>query len=384
MASFWLIENFVHEKNIHFVYHTSIDPGSMESNSNLNSDEIFASFWKFIFLNLAIASVLMLIRCPRCILSWDGLLSIRFDFIFSFLMSSFLSFGGYYVDNYFEKRISWIEEPVKRFLVTVITYMLYSFVISFILITCMVLIMVEDVTLSNISWARMVENTIMPTIIAFVIISIFISRGWLMEWRNTAIEAEQLKSEKFASQYQSLKDQLNPHFLFNSLNVLSNLVYESADRSAEFIQQLSKIYRYVLEIQQEELVSLEKELSFATHYLSLQKIRFENNLEYFMDIGQVKGKYLPPLSLQLLLENAIKHNIASQEKPLRIVIEQSGDKLIVRNILQPKLTRDSNDDGIGLSNIKKRYDLLSDQVPKITETENEFIVELPLLHLAES
>jgi len=225
------------------------------------------------------------------------------------------------------------------------------------------------------------ENTTMPTFIALIIITIFIARSWLYEWRSAAIEAEQLKSENIASQYQSLKDQLNPHFLFNSLNVLSNLVYESADKSAEFIQQLSKIYRYVLEVQQEELVGLDREIGFAENYLNLQKIRFEGSLEYFIEVHQLKGHYLPPLSLQLLLENAIKHNIASLEKPLKIRIEQCDGNLIVRNILQPKLTKEDSKTGIGLPNIKKRYALLSNKSPKIIETEQEFIVELPLLKL---
>lgn len=265
---------------------------------------------------------------------------------------------------------------------TATSYMIYSFIVSFILVLFYILISVDGVNLTNINWIRMLNNTLMPISIALVIITIFTSRSWLYEWRSAAIEAEQLKSENIASQYQSLKNQLNPHFLFNSLNVLSNLVYESADKSAEFIQQLSKIYRYVLEVQQEELVGLDREIGFAENYLNLQKIRFEGSLEYFIDVRQFKGFYLPPLSLQLLLENAIKHNIASLEKPLKIRIEQADGNLIVRNVLQPKLTKEDSKTGIGLPNIKKRYALLSNQSPKITETEKEFIVELPLLKLS--
>ncbi|MDX5477667.1 sensor histidine kinase [Fontibacter flavus] len=348
------------------------------------SATIFTSLRKFLLLNLGIAAVLMLIQCPTCLLSLEGLKSIFPDFIFSFLMSSSISFGGFYVDGYFDRRISWIQHPVKRLVLTAGTYLVYCFIISFILTTLYVLVTIEGVTLSNISWTRMLGNTVYPIIVALIIISIFISRSWLFEWRNAAIEAEQLKSEKLASQYQSLKDQLNPHFLFNSLNVLSNLVYESPDKSAEFIQQLSKIYRYVLDVQQEQLVSLKNELDFAEHYLSLQKIRFEDSLEYFIDVEPSLDLYLPPLSLQLLLENAIKHNIASGENPLKILIEQVGNNLIVRNILQPKLTQKTSNTGIGLANIQKRYALLSDQKPKIMQTAKEFIVELPLLKISQS
>lgn len=351
------------------------------SKSFYSSATIFNSAKRFFFLNFWISAMIMVISCPSCFLSLEGISSIIPDWVFSFLMSASLSMGGFKVEEYFDKRISWIEKPVKRLVLTAAAYMVYSFIVSFILVLGYVLVTVEEVTLSNISWIRMLNNTLMPISVALMIITIFISRSWLYEWRSAAIEAEQLKSEKFASQYQSLKDQLNPHFLFNSLNVLSNLVYESADRSSEFIQQLSKIYRYVLDVQNKELVGLEKEVMFAENYLSLQKIRFEQSLEYFIDVNQMKGWNIPPLSLQLLLENAIKHNIASMEKPLKIFIQQTPDSLIVRNNLQPKLTKEVADSGIGLENIEKRYALLSNESPKITKTDTEFIVELPLLKL---
>lgn len=349
--------------------------------SFFGSATIFYSLRRFIVLNLSIATGLTLISYPAEMFTLAGIKEIWPDWAFSFLMSSSLSMGGFKVEEFFDKRISWIEQPVKRLVLTATSYMLYSFVVSYVLVTLYVLITVEEVTLQNISWTRMLNNTISPTIIAFIIITIFISRSWLFEWRNAAIEAEQLKSEKLASQNQFLKDQLNPHFLFNSLNVLSNLVYESADRSAEFIQQLSKIYRYVLDVQQEQLVSLKRELDFAEHYLSLQKIRFENSLEYFIDVRENQNLFLPPLSLQLLLENAIKHNIASREKPLKIMIQQENESLIVRNVLQPKISLERLEKGIGLENITKRYALLSDKSPSIQKTASEFIVTLPLLHL---
>lgn len=345
------------------------------------SATIFYSLRRFIVLNFGIATALMVLSFPSSFLSIDGIVKILPYWTFSFLMSASLSMGGFKVEEYFDKRISWIEQPVKRLVLTAVTYMVYSFIVSFVLVTFFVLFTVEGVTLSNITWSRVLENTVMPIMIALVIITIFISRSWLFEWRNAAIEAEQLKSEKLASQNQFLKDQLNPHFLFNSLNVLSNLVYESADRSAEFIQQLSKIYRYVLDVQQEQLVSLKRELDFAEHYLSLQKIRFEGSLEYFIDIQASQSFQLPPLSLQLLLENAIKHNIASMDKPLRIMIQQEGPNLIVRNVLQPKITKEEGVKGIGLDNIIKRYELLSDVKPIILQTQTEFIVKLPLLKL---
>lgn len=345
---------------------------------------IFNSFSRFIFLNFLIATFLMLAQCPRCFLSLAGLDSIKAEYIFSFLMSSSISLGGFKVEEFYDQRISWIEAPLKRFLLTTVTYLSYTFIISFILISAYVLVTVEEVTIVNISWSRMAANTIYPIIVAILIISVFIARSWLFEWRNAALEAERLKTENLASRYQSLKDQLNPHFLFNSLNVLSNLVFEDAQKSAEFIQQLSYIYRYVLDVQNEELVSLQNELSFAENYLSLQKIRFEESLEYYIDVLEPEGYHLPPLSLQLLLENAIKHNIASMDKPLKIFIQQEQGQLLIRNIIQPKISKDVPKSGIGLENIRKRYELLSDRLPEVLAQGKEFVVSLPLLQVKEN
>lgn len=344
--------------------------------------EVFKPLWKFLAINFLIVGLLMVFFCPSCFLSLEGLASLGTDFIYSFLFSTTLSYGGFTIEAYFDKKISWIDNPIKRLLLTASTYLFYSFVISFILITIFVGIF-NGVALSKINWLNVVEHTFLPVSIAFVITTVFTARSWLYEWRNAAIETEKLRTEKLAGQYQSLKDQLNPHFLFNSLNVLSGLVYENADKSAAFIQQLSKIYRYVLDIQQEELVSLHKEMRFAESYLSLQKIRFEDSLNFEIAIQSDANFYLPPLSLQLLLENAVKHNMASLEHPLQINITQEGKWLKIQNSYQPKNSSIEENSGIGLENIRKRYALLSDMTPLITQTEDTFIVALPLLEMVQ-
>lgn len=347
----------------------------------INGKIIFKTIKKYVLLNLGIITALMVLLCPSCFMSLEGIVSIYPEFIMSFILSCALSMGGFAVEHFFDQRVSWIEQPLKRLLLTFGVYLTYSFLISFFLITSFVLITVEAVNLQNISWERMIDNTVMPIAVAFVIISIFISRGWLMEWRNTAIEAEQLKSQQLESQNQSLIDQLNPHFLFNSLNVLTHLVYEDADRSAAFIQQLSHIYRYVLDVQEEQLVSLERELEFAGSYLHLQKIRFGGSLHYSLPAVEDEGYFLPPLSLQLLLENAIKHNVVSEQHPLTIRIEKREKKLIVSNNLQLKINTEEHRGRIGLKNIVGRYGFLSTEVPTVQRSEAEFKVELPLLSL---
>ncbi len=335
---------------------------------------------KFLLINFGIALLLQIYFCASCLISWDGIVSILPEFIFSFVVSMALSYGGSRVEAFWDPRLSWIHHPVKRLFATVITYLAYSFLVSFVIVFLFTWID-GQFTLTKIPWDGILEFTFVPLRIALIFMAIFTTRSWLMEWRKSAIEAEQLRSEKLASQYQSLKDQLNPHFLFNSLNALSNLVYEDADRSAAFIQNLSKIYRYVLDVQQEELVELDRELEFARNFLALQKIRFEENLSFSIDVPNCKGCYLPPLSLQLLLENAIKHNIASQENPLFISITQKGDELWVSNTYQPKTSQTEPSTRVGLENIRSRYKILSDRGPEIFQNENEFLVKLPVLKI---
>ncbi|RZS95842.1 sensor histidine kinase [Cecembia calidifontis] len=336
---------------------------------------------RFLLVNLGVAFLFVFVQCPDCLFSREGLLEFIPNFVFAFLLSSSLSVGGFKVESYFDQKISWIENPAKRLLLTSASYLLYAYLVSFILINSYVLLTVDGVTVQNLGLARMAVNGLTPTLLAVLIVAVFITRSWLYEWKNAALEAENLKTENISSQYQSLKDQLNPHFLFNSLNTLSGLVHESPIKSDDFIQQLSKIYRYVLEVQHEELVPLQDELDFAQNYLSLQKIRFENSLEYTIAIDSSKDFFLPPLSLQLLLENAIKHNIISQEKPLEIIIAQEDENLWVKNRFQPKTSKETTSGGVGLNNIIQRYRLLSKQSPEVIQNEQEFKVRLPLLQV---
>lgn len=351
-----------------------------EINSTNSQRDLFHRIGPFILVNLGIALIITLTICPSCFLSLDGLRDLVPDFIFSFLISSSLSFGGSVITDWLDNRISWLERPFGRLLATIGLYLAYSFIISFILVFFYALIL-GQIAFKDIPWLEITRYTIMPMQVAVVVMAIFTTWSWLGEWRKAAVEAEKLKTEKISSQYQSLKDQLNPHFLFNSLNVLTNLVYEDADRSAEFIQKLSRIYRYVLEVQQEDLVSLEKELEFAKNFLDLQKIRFEDKLQFRMETQDMEGYFLPPLSLQLLLENAIKHNVVSKENPLFIDIRQKDGSLWVTNTLQLKSQSGSGSSGIGLKNIFQRYQLLKAPAPTVKKGEDEFLVILPLIQI---
>ena len=199
-----------------------------------------------------------------------------------------------------------------------------------------------------------------------------------------ALQEKKVKEQKIiagaaSAKFDALKNQLDPHFLFNSLNVLSSLIEENPQLAQKFTGSLSKIYRYVLEQKDKELVSLEEELKFARIYSDLLKVRFEEGLIFNLPTTiQNPDAKVVPLSLQLLLENTIKHNQVSAESPLKIDIYEDDGNLVVENNLQPKeILRKGS--GVGLNNIIERYNLISDRLMKIEKSNNKFIVRLPLL-----
>ena len=205
-------------------------------------------------------------------------------------------------------------------------------------------------------------------------------RSFLINWRKAAVDSERLKRESVKAQYEALKNQVNPHFLFNSLNALTNLVYEDQDKAAKFIKQLSEVYRYVLDTRDKELVTLEEELRFVKSFVYLQEIRFGDNLKFELSMDANPGELqVAPLALQLLIENAIKHNIISREQPLHIRITNSNDWIIVENNVQRKTMITESHTGMGLENIRQRYKFLSDKPMEVIEAEGNFVVKLPLI-----
>ncbi len=219
-------------------------------------------------------------------------------------------------------------------------------------------------------------------VLSLAILGIYETIWGLDQWKKTLVEAEQLRRENLQAQMEMLKSQVNPHFLFNSLNTLSSLVHDSPDLSVEFIQKLSTTYRYVLEIKDRELIQLREEMNCVNAYLFLLRIRFGEALVVHIDIPTANLlQYVVPLSLQMLIENAIKHNIVSRKKPLYISIELTEHgMLIVRNNLQRK-DPEGNSTGTGLANIQSRYQLLVKQEVLIVEDLHHFAVTIPLVKL---
>jgi sensor histidine kinase YesM len=196
--------------------------------------------------------------------------------------------------------------------------------------------------------------------------------------KQLELDKERLKKEILLSEYESLKKQVSPHFLFNSLNVLADLVQEEPELAVSFVSELAKVYRYILECEQERLVELSTEVEFIKSYVFLLKIRFEENLQVVIAIPDAEYRLIAPLTLQLLVENAVKHNIISSAKPLRIGIFLEDGFVVVSNNFQAR--RDHNKSiGLGLNNIKSRYQFFSTQEVQVLNIGEQFVVKVPLI-----
>lgn len=202
------------------------------------------------------------------------------------------------------------------------------------------------------------------------------------EYRIKYMEAEELKRASTQAQLMAVKTQVNPHFLFNNLNVLSSMVIRDNPGANKFIEEFAKVYRYILNSQDKELVELEKELAFIKPYVYLLQQRYPDGLKVDISIpDQYNNYYIIPVALQMLIENAIKHNMISRNSPLCIKVTTSGaDMLVIRNNRQPRRSVEQSN-RIGLKNIAKRYELVCGKEISILATEQVFEVALPLLQL---
>ncbi len=202
-------------------------------------------------------------------------------------------------------------------------------------------------------------------------------------WHESIAEQERLRRKNIESQLEGLKNQVNPHFLFNSLNTLTYIIPEDPPRAVEFVRKLSKAYRYILEIRDKQLISLREELKFLEAYRFLLHERFGDNLQVRMQVPEdMLEAHIVPLSLQMLFENAIKHNVLSEEKPLllHVFVDSDRHRLVVRNNLQPR-AQAMPSTRVGLENIRSRYNFFSEEEVEVSDADQHFTVSLPLLLL---
>lgn len=294
------------------------------------------------------------------------------------LYSAVIGYANFWVVVYLSKKIPWEVNPRKRAIYGIIGAVLASLAAIFFIR------IITEMMIEGKSWPEFVANEsvfiyIYTLFITLIIVLIFYVINFYKALTNNVIHEQQSIVKTETAKYETLKSQIDPHFLFNSLNVLSALIAENPDKAEDFTAKLSKVYRYVLEQKEKNLVNLSDELAFAKQYLELLQMRFENALIFSFPKDEAIDNYkIAPLSLQILLENAVKHNVAAESKPLEVTIEIKQGRLWISNNLNPKklLQKSSKK---GLRNIIERYALLTNKQVQIDKTKNHFIVQIPLL-----
>ncbi|MCC2546761.1 histidine kinase [Hymenobacter sp. BT175] len=329
---------------------------------------------------LGVSVTMTLLTCLEC-------LSSPRELLLSFTLTTIYTCGlwlanGYSVD-WLDKYVRWKQSPGKRLVLTVLVSLGGSLVVIFLVRLGFVLYRGKSPAV--LFTAPYVQGYVFPLVITALISMFMHSRSFLLGWREAVVSNERLQKEKAQAEAESLRQQLDPHFMFNALNALTSLVEEEPQLAVRFIRQLSQVYRYVLDARQREVVPLADELEFARSYLFLQNIRYGEALRTELpDPAAVPANcVVPPLSLQLLLENALKHNAASVDQPLhlRITLDPEAQTLSVQNTLRPRRLGPEESLGIGLPNLTARYAHLTDEPVRVARTDTEFTVTLPVLSL---
>ncbi len=292
-----------------------------------------------------------------------------------------ISLVSYPIVVYLNHRFPWEQALIKRFFLEVT--IIITMVIFLIFSTSWVVREVFLFSDPDDDFGYEILALIMFFIAIFMIFSfhefmILSNRKEYLEFRATMLE-----KQNDLVKYEALKNQVNPHFLFNSLNVLSSLIYKDTTKSDQFIKKFSDVFRYVLELNQEKMVPLKRELKFLDSYYFLQKIRYGDNLNIHKTLdADVLEHMIPPLSLQLVVENALKHNVIADDQKLEITIENRKDRLVVANNYQYKADLNGST-GIGQKNLIEKYHLISEQSPEFYVEGDRYVASLPLMNKLE-
>ena len=302
-------------------------------------------------------------------------------FLISGMYTFFIGLGNGFLNDYLDSKFSWTEETRKRTIAAIVGTLLMNVALVY-FCNYLNFIIIQGKNPEKFFNGEM--NFINWFFINFAIMisAIGHARGFMAAWKNSTkkeVVEQKLIAKSANAQFESLKNQLDPHFLFNSLNVLDSLIEENPAQAQRFTNSMSKIYRYVLEQKDKELVSVEEEIDFAKTYCELLKTRFEDAVTFDFNISEEDKKgFVVPLSLQLLLENSIKHNFATSSKPLNIKIFTEKGNLIIENNLQTRELPNTST-GVGLANIVSRYNLLTERNVFVEKSEAFFRVKLPIL-----
>jgi len=305
-------------------------------------------------------------------------LQVKFSFLYTIGIAAVIWQGNRYLHFSMRSYFDWHNKPVQKVLVLLFGVGFYTIPVS-------VLLLVGWYNFfggGQLNWSIIWQSTLIILVAVVFITHIYETVFLVKETENEMIKNEQLERAKAEAELEALKNQIDPHFIFNSLNTLSHLIEEKPVKAKQFNDNLADVYRYILQNKARDLVLLKEEIIFLENYFSLLKIRFENAVQLRIVVDeQVMDQYLiPPISLQILVENAIKHNEFSDTIPLAVEIKLVNDELVIHNPVRKKTLRKPSSK-IGLQNLQERYRLITGKEITIKEEEKNFMVVLPVLRI---
>ena len=290
-----------------------------------------------------------------------------------------LYIGNKYFTRALDRKLPWKKYAVLRFVVQLLTGLLYSLLVFNFSYIFLKNIFTDDPPTGGQFYVLNVYGAFL--IVPFI--AIYYGVFFLKAWRRSALESEKLQKEQVKSQLYTLKNHLDPHFLFNNLNILSSLIELDKDRSKKFLQKFADVYRFMLDLSQEELISLNEELSFVRDYMHLLETRYHNQIIYTENVPEsALFQQIPPLTIQMLVENCVKHNFIYPDQPLTIDIYVKHNRLFVDNCFQPNYN-DTTIKGSGLKNIRERLEYFTDEPMLVEQKNGHWIVGIPLIEVEE-
>lgn len=270
----------------------------------------------------------------------------------------------------------WFRRPVSKIITVLFANIFYTAPLT--LLWCWAWYFLAGIVLS----VEVLKETTLFNVIAVIFITHVYETAFLIKDRETdLLRLAKLEQSRALAELEALKNQVDPHFMFNSLNTLSHLVATDQTVAQEFIEKLADVYRYILQSKEKDLVQLVEEIQFLNNYFDLLRLRFGNAIRLEIRGEEQNRQFLPPISLQLLLENAVKHNGFNEQLPLLIRVACQDDHILFVNNKRKKSGRPGDSTGIGLKNLENRFQLLVQKPIEVQEAPDEFSVKLPLVNL---
>ena len=273
---------------------------------------------------------------------------------------------------------NWFNKPIKKILALLFAITFYTIPVSALLLVGWFHLFEKG----SVNWSVVTTSTLIIMICVVFITHVYETVFLVKQAESDQLKKEQLERAKAEAELEALKNQVDPHFIFNSLNTLSHLIEERPEKAKLFNHNLAEIYRYILQNKARDLVFLKEEIELVEHYFALLRIRFEDAVQLQLKVDDMESEQflIPPISLQVLVENGIKHNEFSDLNPLKIDIQFGHESLVVKNEIRKKVLRKPAS-GIGLKNLDERYQLITAKRMVVDENEHEFIVTLPVLKI---